>query len=311
MSSTRIIKRRIKSSKNISKITKAMEMVSASKMKTAQQMALSSRPYSEKMADIITSLAKVAKDQVDHFLLKDPRVNWPQEEKFNILVVLLSTDKSLCGGLNSNLFRGLEKWLKDLKTTYHLPQNTRVNFVTIGKKAKEYVIKSNHLLTAEFPQMGDKPHFQDIVPVSNMVIDGFKKKELQMAFTVYMKFVSTISQELAVRQVLPIRADIIEQEATSDDSPPPTKEFQGDYLFEPSPNEIFKTLLPQYVELQLYHVLLESLASEHSARMVAMKNANENAQDIVKDLSLQYNQLRQTKITNELLDVVGARMALE
>ena len=288
-----------------------MEMVSASKMKKAQQMALASRPYSEKMADIITSLAKVAKDHVDHFLLKDPRPNWPQEDRFNILVVLLSTDKSLCGGLNSNLFRGLEKWLKNLKTTYNLPENTRVNFVTIGKKAKEHVIKSNHLLTAEFPQMGDSPHFQDIVPISQMVINGFKKKDFQMAFTVYMKFVSTISQELAVKQVLPIRADVIEEEAMSDDSPPPIEEFKGDYLFEPSPNEIFKTLLPQYIELQLYHVLLESLASEHSARMVAMKNANENADDIVKDLSLEYNQLRQTKITNELLDVVGARMALE
>ena len=311
MSSTRIIKRRIKSSKNIAQITKAMEMVSASKMKKAQQMALSSRPYSEKMADIITSLAKVAQDHVDHFLLKDPRVGWPEEEPFNILVILLSTDKSLCGGLNSNLFRGLERWLKDLKANYSLPPRTKLNFVTIGKKAKEHVIKSNHLLMAEYPQMGDKPHFQDIVPVSNMVIDGFKKKEIQMSFTVYMKFLSTISQELAVKQLLPIQTDVIEAEATSDDSPPPTKEFQEDYLFEPSPNEIFKTLLPEYIELQLYHVLLESLASEHSARMVAMKNANENAQDIVSDLSLEYNQLRQTKITNELLDVVGARMALE
>ncbi|MBU1085281.1 MAG: ATP synthase F1 subunit gamma [Candidatus Beckwithbacteria bacterium] len=311
MSSTRIIKRRIKSSKNISQITKAMEMVSASKMKTAQQMALSSRPYSEKMADIITSLAKIAQNHVDHFLLKDPRINWPQDEPFNILVVLLSTDKSLCGGLNTNLFRGLESWLKDMKTTYNLPSNIKLSFVTIGKKAKEHIIKSNHLLTAEFPQMGDKPRFQDIVPVSGMVINGFQKKEFQMAFTIYMKFISTISQKLAVKQILPIETKTIEIEAMSDDSPPPTKEFQGDYIFEPTPNEIFKTLLPQYIELQLYHVLLESLASEHSARMVAMKNANENAQDIVKDLSLEYNQLRQSKITNELLDVVGARMALE
>ena len=311
MSSTRIIKRRIKSSKNISKITKAMEMVSASKMKSAQQMALASRPYSEKMADIITSLVNVTKDKVDHFLLTDPREKWSTKSDFNVLILLLSTDKSLCGGLNSNLFRGLEKWLKDFSKNYNLPKKTKLHFVTIGKKAKEHIIKTNKLLLAEFPQMGDKPRFQDILPTSQLIIDGFKKKEFQMVFTTYMKFISTISQELAVKQILPIETKAIEIEAKSDDSPPPIEQFKGEYIFEPDPNEIFKTLLPQYIELQLYHVLLESLASEHSARMVAMKNANENAEDIVKDLSLEYNQIRQTKITNELLDVVGARMALE
>ncbi len=144
-----------------------------------------------------------------------------------------------------------------------------------------------------------------------MVIKGFETSKFQMAFTVYMQFVSTISQKLAVKQLLPIETKLIELEATSDDSPPPVESYQGDYLFEPKPNEIFKDLLPQYIELQLYHVLLESIASEHSARMVAMKNANENAMDIVSDLTLEFNQVRQTKITNELLDVVGARMALD
>jgi len=311
MSSTQIIKRRIKSSKNISQITKAMEMVSASKMKKAQDQALSSRPYNEKMSDVITALAKVAKDHVDHFLLKDPRVNWDPDQDFNILVVLLSTDKSLCGGLNSNLFRGFEAWLKDLVTKYNLPAKTKLQFISVGKKAKEHILKSNHFLHAEFPRMGDKPHFQDIIPVSKMVIEGFESKKFQMAFTVYMQFQSTISQKLAVKQLLPIETKAIELEATSDDSPPPIESFKGDYLFEPKPNEIFKDLLPQYIELQLYHVLLESIASEHSARMVAMKNANENAKDIVSDLTLEFNQVRQTKITNELLDVVGARMALD
>ena len=288
-----------------------MEMVSASKMKRAQKQALSSRPYSEKMADVITALAKTAKSHVDHFLLKDPRLTWKPEDQFNILIILLSTDKSLCGGLNSNLFKGLESWLKELKLKQKLPSKTKLSFVTVGKKAKEHILKTNRFLHAEFPTMGDKPHFQDIIPVSKMVIDGFEASKFQMAFTVYMQFVSTISQKLAVKQLLPIETKSIELEATSDDSPPPIEEFQGDYIFEPEPNQIFKTLLPQYIELQLYHVLLESIASEHSARMVAMKNPNENAQDIVKDLTLEFNQARQTKITNELLDVVGARMALD
>ncbi len=147
MSSTQIIKRRIKSSKNIAQITKAMEMVSASKMKRAQDQALSSRPYNEKMADVITALAKVAKDHVDHFLLKDPRTDWNPDQEFNILVVLLSTDKSLCGGLNSNLFRGLESWLKKLKNEYNLPPKTKLSFVTIGKKAKEHALKNQSFFT--------------------------------------------------------------------------------------------------------------------------------------------------------------------
>jgi len=308
MSSTRLIKRRIKSSKNIAQITKAMEMVSASKMKQAQIMALSSRPYTEKMYQVITSLSSKAQHHIDHFLLKDPRLNWPEDKKFNVLIILLSTDKSLCGGLNTNLFRGLENWLKQMKTELKLPPKTKLNFITIGKKAKEHILKSNRFLLAEFPQFGDKPHFKDILPISKMIIDGFKKGEFQMAFLSFMEFISTISQQLKVKQLLPIRASEISVDTSDEDAPTlmPT-----DYIFEPSPMEIFNHLLPQYIELQLYHVLLESLASEHSARMVAMKSANENALDIVKDLTLEYNQVRQSKITNELLDVIGARMALE
>ena len=302
MSSVKLIKRRIRSSKNIAQITKAMEMVSASKMRRAQELALSSRPYSEKMVEIITALALRAKDQLDHFLLKDPRINWAPENQFNVLILLLSTDKSLCGGLNSNLFRGLETWLKDLKSAYRLPANTKFSFITVGKKAKEHILKSNRFLSAEFGQFGDKPKFSDILPISKMIIAGFAADEFQMAFMVYMEFISTISQKLAVKQLLPIRAEEITAQ---------TDELSTDYLFEPRAEAIFSKLLPQYIELQLYHVLLESVASEHSARMVAMKNANDNALDIVSELTLEYNQARQTKITNELLDVVSARLALE
>lgn len=309
--STRLIKRRIKSSKNIAQITKAMEMVSASKMKRAQDMALSSRPYTEKMYDVITSLSKAAQNQITHYLLEDPRKTWKDEDEFNISVIVFSSDKSLCGGLNTNLFRGLENWLKEMTGTYQLPPKIKLSFITVGKKAKEHVLKSSKLLTAEFPQFSDRPHFQDIVPVSRIVLEGFAKKEIQMVFLVFMEFESTISQQLSVKQLLPIQTSSLKSEAEALDSQGLEHGYSGDYLFEPSPSIIFEDLLPQYVELQLYHVLLESLASEHSARMVAMKNANENALDIVSDLTLVFNQVRQAKITNELLDVVGARMALE
>lgn len=304
MSSTRLIYRRIKSAKNISKITKAMEMVAASKMKRAQQMALASKPYSNKMFELITQITHIARRNVDHFLLTDPRTNWDQNEEFQTLIVLLSTDKGLCGGLNTNLFRGLENWYKNLFTKLNLPKKNKFAFVTMGKKGKEHILKSQRNLVAEFPQVGDRPKFQDVLPLAQLVTDGFKNQNYQMVFVVYMEFISTISQQLAVKQLLPIDTSLVDtSQVESTDS--------SDYIFEPSADEIFNALLPRYLELQLYHVIIESLASEHSARMVAMKSASDNAKDIVSDLTLEYNQVRQTKITNELLDVVTARQALE
>jgi len=312
MSSTRVIKRRIKSAGNIAKITKAMEMVSASKMKRAQEIALSSRPYSDKMAEVISSIASLAKEKTSHFLLDDPRDRWKPENEFQVLVLVLSTDKSLCGGLNTNLFRGMEKWLDTLSQDYRLPSKIKLNFVSVGKKAKEHIIKTNKYLVAEFLRLGDQPKFQDILPISRLVLEGFKQKQFQLIFLVYMEFVSTISQKLAVKQLLPIKPiKTTTEETKTTKTTEATEVLPGDYLFEPSAQEIFTDLLPQFIEMRLYHVVLEAIASEHSARMVAMKNANDNALDIVKDLSLQFNRARQTKITNELLDVIGARMAIE
>jgi F-type H+-transporting ATPase subunit gamma len=304
--SIKIIKRRIKSSQNISQITKAMEMVSASKMKKAQGLAVNSRPYTEKMYDVITSLAKKAKSQSEHFLFKDPRQGWDEKNEFAVLIVLFSSDKGLCGGLNTNLFKGLERWLKTLPTEYSLPPRSKLVFVTVGRKAKEHVIKSGRQLLAEFSNFGDRPHFTDILPLARLIIEGFKTNEFQMAFLGFMEFISTISQKLEVKQLLPIAAKTL-----SEADPTPAVGFEGEYIFEPTPDVIFEDLLPQYVELQLYHTLLESLASEHSARMVAMKSAHDNAVDIVSELTLVFNQVRQSKITGELLDVTSARMAIE
>lgn len=301
--STRLIKRRIRSSKNISQITKAMEMVSAAKMKRAQTLAVNSRPYNEKMYQVITALSKKAKNQTEHFLFKDPRPNWDVKKEFQVLVILFSTDKSLCGGLNTNLFRGLEKWLKNMNVNYSLPAKTRLTFVTVGRKAKEHILRTGRTLLAEFTTFGDRPHFNDILPLSHLIIDGFKLTDFQMCFISYMEFISTISQNLTVKQLLPIETAVMEA------SPIPA--YEAEYIFEPGANTIFESLLPQYVELQLYHTLLESLASEHSARMVAMKNAHDNAVEVVNQLTLEYNQARQSRITGELLDVISSRMAIE
>lgn len=301
--STRLIKRRIKSSKNISQITKAMEMVSAAKMKRAQTLAVNSRPYTDRMYQVITSLSAKAKNQTEHFLFRDLRLNWDSKNEFTVLVVLFSTDKSLCGGLNTNLFRGLERWLKNLNVEQGLPAKTNLTFVTIGRKAKEHILRTGRTLLAEFSTMGDRPRFSDILPLSHLISEGFQLGDFQLAYLTNMDFISTISQKLSIKQLLPIKTAVLA------DQPPAG--FDSEYIFEPSANSIFETLLPQYVELQLYHTLLESLASEHSARMVAMKNAHDNAIEVVDQLTLEYNQARQGRITGELLDVISSRLALE
>lgn len=328
MSSTKAIKRQIKSATNISQITKAMEMVAASKMKFAQESALASRPYTEKMRQILTGIIDVMQDDIDHFLLKTPKPettsnpivensldssNRPIQERY--LIIVLSSDKGLCGGLNSNLYRGLEQWQEKYETQLSDSIQVKFDFVTVGKKAKEHILKTQRFLLAEFPNFGDKLTYTDIIPLYNTIFNSFKEGTYQKIFIVFMEFISTISQKLAVKQLLPIEKTEIDtnfgQIMMEEDKSQYIKfGFHRDYIFEPSAEEIFNQLLPQYLGLYLYHIVLESVASEHSARMVAMKNAYDNATEIVDELSLEYNQLRQQKITSELLDAVSARMVM-
>ncbi|MBU0576678.1 F0F1 ATP synthase subunit gamma, partial [Patescibacteria group bacterium] len=193
-------------------------------------------------------------------------------------------------------------------------KNIKMDFVTVGKKAKEHVLKTQRFLLAEFSNYGDKPRYSDIIPLYNIILESFKTGQYQKIFIVFMEFVSTIAQRLTVRQLLPIeKADIdtsFDEIMKGEESKYVKFEFHKDYIFEPGAETIFDQLLPKYLGLYLYHVVLESTASEHSARMVAMKNAHDNATEIVKDLSLEYNQLRQQKITSELLDAFSARMVM-
>jgi F-type H+-transporting ATPase subunit gamma len=312
MSSTKIIRRRIKSATNISKITKAMEMVAASKMRHAQEVALSSRPYTEKMRQILTDIIEIMKQDVSHFLLETPKLVGKKDAPKKNLVIVLSSDKGLCGGLNSNLYRGLESWQTDLLERNPDLKDTRFEFITVGKKAKEHIMKTNRFLLAEFPSHGDKPRYRDIVPLYDTVYNSFEKGEYQKVYIVFMEFISTIVQRLSVRQLLPIQKDSINEtfEEIMLEEKSVKFEFHKDYIFEPNVETVFNKLLPKYLGLYMYHIILESIASEHSARMVAMKSAHDNATDIVKDLSLEYNQLRQQKITNELLDSISARMVM-
>jgi F-type H+-transporting ATPase subunit gamma len=288
MASTRQIKRRIVASQNISKITKAMEMVAASKMKRAQDQAVATRPYSRALE---ASLHKVGEstDQSLHPLLE-------RHGSGLEIIVLISTDKGLCGGLNTNLFKSL------LAEYRHF---SRPKIVAVGKKAVAFCRLMGLEIHAQFTELPDKLNPADILPISSLLMQGFMNKEFKSVSLLYMDFINTLSQQVRFTPLLPLS-----QTETEIDSQTPAPELRSDYSFEPSAQEILNQLLPYYLENTVYQTFLEAKASEHSARMVAMKNASENATELVSELKLLFNKSRQASITSELLDITTAALTI-
>jgi len=291
MASLRDIRRRIRSVKSTAQITRAMQMVAAAKMRKAQQAALAGRPYASAMNRILAELLPTVTD-FTHPLMEER----PGGRR---CVVLVSTDKGLCGALNSTLFREAVKF--DPRDTV---------FVAAGRKAAQFLARARRTLLAEFSYK-DTPQFAEARAISRFVQEGFLKGEFNRVDVLFMNFISTLVQRPEVFPLLPLR----EIRAVSSDQ---RGEQMGgellrgatEFLFEPAPERVLGALLPHYINYRVYQVLLEAKASEHSARMVAMKNATENANQLVKDLTLQYNKLRQAGITKELLEIATAQMAL-
>jgi len=291
MPSLRDIRRRIRSVKSTAQITRAMQMVAAAKMRKAQQAALAGRPYASAMNRILAELLPTVTD-FTHPLMEER----PGGRR---CVVLVSTDKGLCGALNSTLFREAVKF--DPRETV---------FVAAGRKAAQFLARARRTLLAEFSYK-DTPQFAEARAISRFVQEGFLKGEFNRVDVLFMNFISTLVQRPEVFPLLPLR----EIRAVSSDQR--GEEMGGEllrgateFLFEPAPERVLGALLPHYINYRVYQVLLEAKASEHSARMVAMKNATENANQLVKDLTLQYNKLRQAGITKELLEIATAQMAL-
>ncbi len=285
MSSARLIKSRIKSAKNISQITKAMEMVSASKMRRAQDQALAGRPYAEKLTSMLQTIA-LRTDTSAHLLLQS-------NTSSKILIVLISSDRGLSGSLNTNLMKATEEFVK----------NKDVGFIAVGKKAREYVVKLGYNLIAEFTNLPERIHFEEALPMAELMMKAFLTGEYGEVHLVHMRFISTLSQKVQIDQILPLSYRTIEQ-------PAQLIEAQSEYVFEPSTQDILEFLLPYYIEVSLYQTLLDAKASEHSARMVAMKNASDNAKDVVRGLQLMYNKSRQASITTELIDMTTATLSI-
>lgn len=291
MPSTRDLRRRIKSVKNTSQITKAMQMVAASKMRKAQQSALAGRPYAALMNSVLAEVTFHAGD-FSHPLMEVRPVK-------KRAVIVVSTDKGLCGALNTNLMREVVKF--DKETTI---------YVAAGKKAGQFVARTKRQLAAEFTYK-DAPLFSEARAISKFAQELFMKGEVDRVDILFTNFINTLTQRPEVRAFLPV-GEIRGVEANVNGSGTGAELLRGatEFLFEPSADQVFGALLPHYLNFKVYQVLLEAKASEHSARMVAMKNATDNAKQLIKDLTLEYNKLRQANITKELLEITTAQMAM-
>ena len=288
MPSTRDIRRRIKSVKNTAQITKAMQMVAASKMRKAQMAALAGRPYATLMNQV---LGEVTGSNVD---FHDPLMEKREVKKRALIVV--STDKGLCGGLNSNLMREAAKFDRNITV-----------FVTAGRKASQFIARTKRNLAAEFTYK-DAPQFAEARAISKFAQELFLKGEVDQVDILFTNFISTLNQKPEVIPFLPVAE--IKGVGTSVHAEEKLTKSTTEFIFEPNPQAVLGALLPHYLNFKVYQVLLEAKASEHSSRMVAMKNATDNAKQILKDLTLEYNKLRQANITKELLEITSAAMAM-
>lgn len=295
MASLRDIKRRIAGVKNISQVTRAMQMIAAAKMRRAQDQVRSSRPYADKAWEVLTHLSQQpgSKDQLHPLLVQRPVKK--------ACIVLINSDRGLAGGYSSNMMRKTAHFIKD----YGKP----ISLVTVGRKGKTFFRNASSPIIAEFSGMPDKPSVLDVLPIAKIVIDDFLSGEFDEVYLAYTDFINTMSQKPVVKRLLPLLPDNTDEQAVSEHVAK-AKVNKNVYIYEPDPEELLNIVLPRFTELQIYQALLESLASEHSSRMVAMRSATDNANELVADLTLTYNRVRQESITKEMLDIVGGVEAL-
>ena len=285
MPSTREIRRRIRSVKNMTQITRAMEMVSASKMRRAQRNVLATRPYADRLFDVMGELTARAVG-ARHGTLLEVR---PNVTKIGLIVV--TPDKGLTGAMITNVVRRAGRFLLD-------ERGRQLEVLAVGKKGRDFLVRTGQNLVAEVTKLGDYPKLVDTLGIATSVISGFREGRYDEVYVIYSEFVNTLVQRPALKRLLPVE--------------PPNEaiEKQVDYTYEPSQEEVLRDLLPRFVEVQLYQAILESIASEHSARMVAMRNATDNAKDLTRDLTLSYNKTRQANITKEVSEIASGAAAL-
>ena len=285
MPSVRDIRRRIRSVENTGKVTNAMSLIAASKMRRAQLAVTDGRPYAEKIHEVIATLAaQPTDDDTVHPLLETRPVN-------TVGMVVITPDRGLAGGMHANINRRVARFI--------LGSDATVRSIVVGRKGRDFLVRYTDTVQAVFTDLSDRVSLADTTAISRLVIDGYTEGEFDEVHVAYMRFVSTVQQEPVIERILPVEPAALESAQ------------RVGYIYEPDPATVLSALLPQFVEMQVYHAILESIASEQSARMVAMRNATDNANQLASDLTLVMNKLRQDSITNELLDLVGGQVALE
>ena len=289
MAGSREIRNKIKSVQNTRKITKAMEMVAASKMRKAQDRMRHARPYGEKVRNIAAHLAGANPEYRHPFLIDRDSVK-------RIGLIVVTTDKGLCGGLNTNILRMVTQRLRELETS-----GAKVQVSAIGNKGLGFMQRVGAKVVSQLTQLGDTPHLEKLIGPVKLQLDAYAAGEIDVVYLAYTRFINTMKQEPVVEQLLPL--DPSQLQETS-------REYAWDYLYEPDAQTVLDDLLLRYVETLVYQAVAENMASEQSARMVAMKSASDNAKKVIEDLQLSYNKARQAAITKELSEIVGGAAAV-
>lgn len=292
MATLKEIRGRIGSVRNIAQITRAMEMVAASRMKRAQEAILAGRPYSDELRDVLARAAAAVTEEVHPLLARRPA------RRIGLIVV--TTDRGLAGSINSNAIRATLRYLTE-RARPDDAASVEIEAITVGRKGRDALRRAGVPIAAHFSQLGDRPAFGDVTPLARLVVDDFVEGKYDEIAIEYSSFVSTLTQRPIIRTLLPV-----EQPEMDEDRAAHTDE----YLFEPSPEAVIRRLLPHYVAIDIYRAVLENNASEQSARMIAMRNSTDNANELIDDLTLVYNKTRQANITREMSEIASGAEAL-
>jgi len=290
MATGKEIRSKIKSVENTKKITKAMEMVAASKMRKAQDRMRAARPYSDKIRNIASNLSQANPEYTHPFMVK-------QDNSKNVGFIVVTTDKGLCGGMNTNSLRLLTSKLRELEG-----QGNKVQAVAIGNKGLGFLHRIGAKVVAHAVQLGDTPHLDKLIGPVKVLLDAYQEGRLDAVYLVYTKFINTMKQEPMLQQLLPLSSDRLEADKEG--------AHAWDYIYEPDVQSVIDELLVRYVEALIYQAVAENMASEQSARMVAMKSASDNAGNVIGELKLVYNKTRQAAITKELSEIVAGAAAV-
>jgi F-type H+-transporting ATPase subunit gamma len=292
MANAREVKQRIKSVKNISQVTRALQAVSASKVRKAIDQLEDTRPYSVKAWQVLQHIAVQPDRGTLHPLLER------HSHEGRILAIVISGDRGLAGAYNSNVIRRVDEWAAETEGS--------IKYISIGRRGRDQLLRRGREILAEFSNLPAQPSYVDISPIGYLAIDQFLDYEVDQVYLIYTQFVNRMIHRPVVKKLLPLDPALEDR----------VKKFEGEvplvggYIFEPDQRSLLEAILPRFTVLQVFHAVIESLASEHSARMIAMKNATDNATDLADALQLEYNKARQQAITNEMLDIAGGAEAI-